>query len=61
MSLTVWTNHELRPGARELFYDSLARLGCRVIQSEQSSRSVLTEGGLDPALAEADVTVLRVA
>ncbi len=55
MSLTVWTNHELRPGARELFYDSLARLGCRVIQSEQSSRSVLTEGGLDPALAEADV------
>ena len=55
MSLTVWANHELRPGARELFYDSLARLGCRVIQSDQSSRSVLTEGGLDPALAEADV------
>lgn len=55
MSLTVWANHELRPGARELFYDSLARLGCRVIQSEQSSRSVLTEGGLDPLLAEADV------
>jgi phosphoglycerate dehydrogenase-like enzyme len=55
MSLTVWANHELRSGARELFYDSLARLGCRVIQSAQSSRSVLTEGGLDPALAEADV------
>ena len=55
MSLTVWTNHELRPGARELFYDSLARLGCRVIQSDRSSRSVLTEGGLDPALADADV------
>ena len=55
MSLTVWTNHELRPGARELFYDSLARLGCRVIQSAQSSRSVLTEGGADPTLAEADV------
>jgi len=55
MSLTVWANHELRSGARELFYDSLARLGCRVIQSAQSSRSVLTEGGLDPALGEADV------
>ncbi len=55
MSLTVWANHELRPAARELFYDSLARLGCRIIQSDQSSRSVLTEGGLDPALAEADI------
>ena len=55
MSLTVWANHELRPGARELFYDSLARLGCRVIQSAQSSRSVLTEGGADSSLAEADV------
>src|SRR5437868_6844926 len=55
MSLTVWANHELRPGARELLYDSLARLGCRVLQSEQSSRSVLTEGGLDPLMAEADV------
>lgn len=55
MSLTVWANHELRPGARELFYDSLVRLGCRVIQSSQSARSVLAEGALDPALAEADV------
>ena len=55
MSLTVWANHELRPGARELFYDSLARLGCRVIQSDRSSPSVLAEGGLDPRLAEADV------
>lgn len=55
MSLTVWANHELRPGARELFYDSLARLGCRVIQSAKSSRSVLTEGEPDPALAEADI------
>jgi phosphoglycerate dehydrogenase-like enzyme len=54
MSLTVWANHELRPGARELFYDSLARLGCRVIQSAKSSRSVLTEGEPDPALTEAD-------
>lgn len=55
MSLTVWANHELRPGARELFYDSLARLGCRVIQSAKSSRSVLAEGEADPALAEADI------
>jgi len=55
MSLTVWANHELRSGARELFYDSLARLGCKVIQSEQSSRSVLTEGALDPSMAEADI------
>jgi len=33
MSLTVWANHELRPGARELFYDSLggwARRNSRV-------------------------------
>lgn len=55
MSLTVWANHELRPGARELFYDSLARLGCRLIQSERSSRSVLTPGETDPTLAEADI------
>ena len=55
MSLTVWANHEFRPGARELFYDSLARLGCRVIQSVQSSGSVLAEGGADPALAEAEI------
>lgn len=55
MSLTVWANHELRPGARELFYDSLARLGCRIIQSSQSSRCVLQEGMSDPTLAEADI------
>ncbi len=55
MSLTVWANHELRPGARELFYDSLARLGFRVIQSAKSSRSVLTPGEPDPTLAEADI------
>lgn len=55
MSLTVWANHELRPGARELFYDSLARLGCRIIQSTQSSRCVLQEGVPDPTLAEADI------
>jgi len=55
MSLTVWANHELRPGARELFYDSLARLGCRLIQAEKSSRSVLTPGEPDPSLASADI------
>jgi phosphoglycerate dehydrogenase-like enzyme len=55
MSLTVWANHELLPGARELFYDSLARLGCRLIQAEKSSRSVLTQGEPDASLAEADI------
>lgn len=55
MSLTVWANHELRPGARELFSDSLARLGCRLIQAKKSSRSVLTQGEPDPTLAEADI------
>lgn len=55
MSLTVWANHELRPGARELFYDSLARLGCRLIQSDKSSRSALAVGEPDPLLAEADI------
>jgi phosphoglycerate dehydrogenase-like enzyme len=55
MSLTVWANHELRPGAREMFYDSLARLGCRLIQAEKSSRSVLTQGEPDPNLANADI------
>lgn len=55
MGLTVWANHEFRPGARELFYDSLARLGCRVIQSDKSSRAVLAAGEPDPALAEADI------
>ena len=55
MSLTVWANHDLRPHARELFLDSLARLGCRVIQSTKSSRSVLQPGEADPTLAEADV------
>ncbi|MFI5337605.1 MAG: D-2-hydroxyacid dehydrogenase, partial [Opitutales bacterium] len=55
MSLTVWANHELRPGARELFYDSLARLGCRLLQSPQSSRDVLAPVAPDPQLAEADI------
>jgi phosphoglycerate dehydrogenase-like enzyme len=55
MSLTVWANHEFCAGARELFYDSLARLGCRVIQSDKSSASNLAAGGPDPTLAEADI------
>jgi len=55
MSLTVWANHELRPGAKELFYDHFRGLGVRLIQSEKSSRSVLTQGEPDPALAEADI------
>jgi phosphoglycerate dehydrogenase-like enzyme len=55
MSLTVWANHELRTGACELLLDSLARLGCRVIQSTKSSRSVLVAGEPDSTLAEADI------
>lgn len=55
MSLTVWTNHELRPAARDQLVAHLARLRCRLIQSAHSSRSVLAEGARDPALAEADV------
>lgn len=55
MSLTVWANHEFRPGARELFCNSLAQLGCRLIQAENSSPSVLTPGAPDPTLANADV------
>ncbi|MDP2136729.1 MAG: D-2-hydroxyacid dehydrogenase, partial [Candidatus Didemnitutus sp.] len=48
-------NHELHAGARELFYDSLARMGCRVIQADRSSRSVLAQGKSDPSIAEADI------
>ncbi len=55
MSLTVWANHELRPGARELFSRELAARGVRLIQSTKSSRSVLAEGASDPAIAEADI------
>ena len=54
MSQTIWTNHELRPEARELLLAGLTRAGCRLIQSAASSRSVLDPSGLDPALAEAD-------
>ena len=55
MSLTVWANHELRPAAKELFYGQVRELGVRLIQSEKSSRSVLTQGEPDPMLAEADI------
>ncbi|MBI3884518.1 MAG: D-2-hydroxyacid dehydrogenase [Opitutae bacterium] len=55
MSLTVWTNHELRPGARALFAEGLAAAGARLIQSAQSSRSVLDQGEPDPTLGEADI------
>jgi len=55
MSLTVWANHEFRSGARELFADSLARLGVRLLQSPASSRDVLHAGEADPQLAEADI------
>lgn len=55
MSLTVWTNHELRPGARAMFAGALAATGARLIQSAQSSRSVLDHGKPDPTLGEADI------
>jgi phosphoglycerate dehydrogenase-like enzyme len=55
MSLTLWTNHTLRPGARAMFTEGLAAAGCRLVQSAISSRSVLAQGEPDPALAEADL------
>ena len=55
MSHTVWSNHLLRPAAAEIFQQRLAVLGCRLIQSEKSSASVLAAGTSDPALAEADI------
>ncbi len=38
-----------------MLLEGLARTGCRLVQSANSSRSVLTEGASDPALAEADI------
>lgn len=55
MSLTIWTNHELRPGAREILTSELARAGHTLVQSSVSSRSVLLAGESDPALAAADI------
>jgi phosphoglycerate dehydrogenase-like enzyme len=55
MSLTIWSNHTLRPDADVLLQKSLQELGCRLIQSTRSSKSVLTQGESDPTLAEADV------
>ena len=54
-SLTVWTNHALRPEAQALFLAGLAQAGGRAIQSASSSGSVLAPGAPDPALAEADI------
>lgn len=55
MRLTVWTNHELRPGARALLAEGLAQAGCRLVQSAKSARSVLAQGEPDPTLGEADI------
>lgn len=55
MSLTVWTNHALKSGAQARLLDGLALTGCRLVQSANSSRSVLTQGASDPLLAEADL------
>ncbi|MDI1250049.1 MAG: D-2-hydroxyacid dehydrogenase [Lacunisphaera sp.] len=55
MSLTVWTNHHLLPGAQAMLQAELARSGHRLIQSESSTKCVLAAGVTDPALAEADI------
>ena len=55
MSFTVWSNHALRPQAEILFRRSLQDLGCTLIQSTRSSKSVLTQGESDPTLAGADI------
>jgi phosphoglycerate dehydrogenase-like enzyme len=55
MSFTVWSNHELRPAAARLLEENLARLGCRIVQSMSSSRSVLKPGVPDPSLEDADI------
>ncbi len=55
MSLIVWSNYEFRPGARELFTAGLAAAGCTLLQSAQSSRSVLTPGRPDLLLAQAGI------
>src|SRR5471032_40649 len=55
MSLTVWSNHQLRPAAAELLHRRLGSLGARLVQSEKSSASVLAAGAADPALAAADI------
>jgi phosphoglycerate dehydrogenase-like enzyme len=55
MSLTVWTNHELRPESVALLKAGLVQAGCKLIKSAGSSRSVLEAGATDPTLAEADI------
>jgi len=55
MSLSVWSNHLLRPDAAEMFRQRLTALGGRLIQSDKSSASVLAAGASDPSLAEADI------
>lgn len=55
MSLTVWTNHHLLPGALALLQAELTKGGHRLIQSASSTKCVLAAGVTDPALAEADI------
>lgn len=55
MSVTIWTNHQLRPEAQALLTTELTKQGCRLLQSANSSASVLMAGASDPLLAEADV------
>jgi len=55
MSLTIWTNHELRPEAQEILDAGLTQFDCQLVKSAGSSQSVLIPSASDPALAEADI------
>ena len=55
MKRTVWTNHALQPAAEAFLREQLERRGHRLIQSSNSSRSVLLPGEPDPGLAEAEI------
>ena len=55
MSVAVWTNFDVRPEGRAILNRTLTAAGCRLLQSSNSSRSVLAAGQPDPLLAEAEV------
>ena len=55
MSLTVWTNHVFRPEALPVFEGQLRAAGHRLIVSPKATPMVLSAGGDDPTLAEAEV------
>lgn len=55
MSLTIWTNHCFRPAVLKEFRQRIEADGHRLIVSPKASPMVLTAGGADPALEQADV------